>query len=338
MGSEKLKVIRFGIPGLDQLLGCPGQGDDTQARSGAPLESDSTTVCIVGADGSGKSILALHLVSRYIADASAAHGGVATRAIYVSTDAGYDKARSIWDGFRLDAPDTRRNPLDDDGETRHPALQIGLRICDPSSTTDGTLLANQICDSPFQRNIAFIDLTRSAMDDAWAFLYQLAGAVEMNPDGPKHILVLDTVDGLEATVRTPADHDQQLARRARITRLMRVVQDRCHVVFVTEELARGERLPEEFVSDMVLRLRGIEVNGHSRRTIAVEKLGTGRRPGRWLPPAMPLRMPSRSRIPMIPWSLGRMGRTRRPTRGCQHTNIKAMSRSTLHSIPAITVG
>jgi hypothetical protein len=39
MGSEKLKVIRFGIPGLDQLLGCPGQGDHWRAIP--PLSASS---------------------------------------------------------------------------------------------------------------------------------------------------------------------------------------------------------------------------------------------------------------------------------------------------------
>lgn len=109
MGTDGLEIIRFGIPGLDRLLGQGKQRADGTWEYGATVERNhSTTVCIIGRDGTGKSVLALHLVSRYLADAKGANEASKIGCIYVSTDLSFSKARSIWMAFGLDKPNLRK--------------------------------------------------------------------------------------------------------------------------------------------------------------------------------------------------------------------------------------
>src|SRR5258708_713253 len=91
------KFLRFGIPTLDELIGqfredkdkgptffgIDFSPDDTLDSNPAPTDvklegaasqvidnrrSDSTSICIIGPDGTGKSVFGMHLASRYLAD------------------------------------------------------------------------------------------------------------------------------------------------------------------------------------------------------------------------------------------------------------------------------
>ena len=57
-------ILSFGIPKLDELFG-------RYSATGEPgicaEAGESVSVCLVGADGTGKSVLALHLASQYAA-------------------------------------------------------------------------------------------------------------------------------------------------------------------------------------------------------------------------------------------------------------------------------
>ena len=57
--------LRFGIPNLDRLIGRP-----FEYKWGLKLEKpdNPVTICIIGPDGTGKSLFGLHLASRYAAD------------------------------------------------------------------------------------------------------------------------------------------------------------------------------------------------------------------------------------------------------------------------------
>ncbi|HWW76099.1 MAG TPA: ATPase domain-containing protein, partial [Pyrinomonadaceae bacterium] len=63
---------------------------------------------------------------------------------------------------------------------------------------------------------------------------------------------------------------EKSTRRSRIAQVMRLAANKCHLLFVVEE-AKRERLPEEFVTDAVIRLRNIETHGYLRRTVEIEK-------------------------------------------------------------------
>src|SRR5258708_19135974 len=86
-----LKFLRFGIPTLDELIGqfkvksedkdhiffgidfSPDDAlDSNPAATGVKLDGarrpDSTSICVIGPDGTGKSVFGMHLASRYLAD------------------------------------------------------------------------------------------------------------------------------------------------------------------------------------------------------------------------------------------------------------------------------
>ena len=89
-------AFKFGITDLEDLL----EPDKSQKRNA--LSSGT----IIGPDGSGKSILALHLASKYLLE-NKDNGKISPHVIYVSTDLSYDQARKTWKDFGLDEPDRR---------------------------------------------------------------------------------------------------------------------------------------------------------------------------------------------------------------------------------------
>src|SRR5579872_6286412 len=99
--NEARLIIQFGIPTLDELLG--KSGDDVAEpihRFGLRLQNAGTSsLCIVGPDGTGKSVLGLHLASRYAAQTFSVTGdspdGVPA-ILYISTDLNFKKAEAVW--------------------------------------------------------------------------------------------------------------------------------------------------------------------------------------------------------------------------------------------------
>jgi len=98
-----VKQIRFGIPTLDNLF--LGNEKRDLAPGGVVLpevngRTERTSMCIVGPDGSGKSLFALHLASRYAADVAVSMSRLQSpspHVIFVSTDFSYARAQSAWD-------------------------------------------------------------------------------------------------------------------------------------------------------------------------------------------------------------------------------------------------
>src|SRR5579862_4810612 len=122
---KKNLLLHFGIPSLDRLLGRrdnegnstntrvhqpadPAQegrnsgGNSTSALCGLFIDEGkdgrfaSTSLCIVGPDGAGKSVLGLHLASRYAAQTFQRSCGDLPAILYVSTDLNYHKAYAVW--------------------------------------------------------------------------------------------------------------------------------------------------------------------------------------------------------------------------------------------------
>src|SRR5258707_995865 len=93
--------ITFGIPSLDELIGTiaePGFRVPSEREHSATLSS-SSSFCIIGPDGAGKSVLALHLVSTFAA--AVRRVSDTSKVLYVSTDLTYGMADSIWQNFAL---------------------------------------------------------------------------------------------------------------------------------------------------------------------------------------------------------------------------------------------
>lgn len=103
------QFLAFGVPSLDELLGRPNDsGDPLEFGIILPSKAESTSLCLIGPDGTGKSVLALHLASQYAALSDEPE----TRNLYVSTDLSFDRAKETWKNFALDKPAKRLMELE----------------------------------------------------------------------------------------------------------------------------------------------------------------------------------------------------------------------------------
>lgn len=276
-------TIRFGIPALDQLI----SGRES-APGGIPIERGrSSTLSILGPDGTGKSVLGLHLASHYLLDHCKCER--LPIVLYVSTDLSYSIARDrTWTPFGLEYPADRTIPFTDDSETGskadHPCISLHqlLPLGDVSALSERTEVLSgfinraRLLRNPFQ--VGFVDLAANTAGDDWGFINRVLailpdphGQPSVHKDAPLHLLVIDAVEGFETLVGDLDAYGQVSSRRARIAQITRSAHNKCHVAFIVEESADEKRLPEEFVTDVVIRLRKKTVGDYIRRTVEVEK-------------------------------------------------------------------
>jgi KaiC/GvpD/RAD55 family RecA-like ATPase len=266
------QLFRFGIPSLDRLLGhresSPQPTNPQVDDFGVELadETATTSFCLIGQDGTGKSVLALHLTSRYLADCHPEGGGCGTKVLYVSTDLTFSKAEQIWNKFDLGNPKGRKNPFDEAYSTGAPS-KLDLKQVKVGDAQD---LAHYL-RSPLPPTVAFVDLAEASVGDDWAFLNRTLAGLD-DAALPRHLLVIDAIEGFETLVGERDAYGEKHSRRSRIAQVMRLAARRCHVVFIVEEAEEGVRQPEEFVTDVVIRLRKVEINRYSRRTVEIEKV------------------------------------------------------------------
>jgi KaiC/GvpD/RAD55 family RecA-like ATPase len=275
--------LKFGIPTLDELLEIPATAN--QGRVGA------TSLALLGPDGCGKSVLALHLASRYRAQcfaklqqASKAHDQTLPLIIYVSSDFQYESAETVWNAFGLGQPNQREIPFErmpgKIGRMIAGILSVGLKELVPEGTDDKSevkfLRKPEKIASP--NSIGFLDLARHTAGDDWKFVNSLLVKLEGVPqprldDGTQlhHLVIIDSVAGFETFVGKLDAHGLEQTRRARIAQCMRNAAPHSHLVFVVEEPDEGTRLPEEYVTDVVVRLRSRREGGRNLRTVEVEK-------------------------------------------------------------------
>ena len=292
-------VLRFGIHSLDRLIGTIGSpghemhGIDlskpANPERGSQVEenlSGGSSICLAGPDGTGKSVLSLHLASQYLADClreSTAGKPRSPKVLYISTDLTYSMALKGWNHFALDIPFKRKEPLVElkEGRPRPQELQVEVRLQpyfpsgdensppsvvsyleDCSPTSDGRVIKGEVC---------FVDLSSSTAGDDWGFVHRLLASLE-TPDrkDPRHLVLLDAVEGFETLVGDLNAFGEKSSRRSRIAQVMRLVSGKCHVLLVVEE-SHEQRFPEEFVTDVVVRLRNVETGRYLRRTVEIEK-------------------------------------------------------------------
>jgi len=286
--------LRFGIPSLDELLDLRGKSQPTATAAKLrvhPVES----FAVVGADGSGKSVLALHMASRYHADAWALPAlrdrPRTPRILYVSSDLRYGAALQVWENFRLDRPNTRHVPFEriPDSMGRYwieeKKTYESLCLRELKTSTDQPGDARALMDyllppsgDAEPAEIGFLDLATHTAGDDWNFVNGLLAkldSIKSCQDGNgvclPHLVIIDSVLGFETFVGRLDAYGTEQSRRARIAQCIRNAGIHCHLVFVVEEPNEREHLPEEFVTDVVLRLRQRKRGSGVTRTLEIEK-------------------------------------------------------------------
>jgi KaiC/GvpD/RAD55 family RecA-like ATPase len=296
----KPRVLRFGIQSLDRLIGTVKSDADNEVVHGIdvtdPEESSggrpkglpiTSSICLAGPDGTGKSVLSLHLVSTYLADCVAEcletkKACPDVKVLHISTDLTYKMALKGWKHFALDTPFKRKEPLVELREGRrrpvNPEITITLEQYYASGgggAAKGIVKYLEdycpIKDGQFKPEVCFVDLASSTAGDDWGFVHRLLSTLDdANTGEPRHLVVLDAVEGFETLVGERNAFGEKSSRRARIAQAMRLASAKSHLVLVVEE-GRQQRFPEEFVTDVVIRLRNINTGRYMRRTVEIEK-------------------------------------------------------------------
>jgi KaiC/GvpD/RAD55 family RecA-like ATPase len=270
--------LRFGIPSLDKLIGSHDEGHYgiklTPNEKGQEIE-DATGICIMGPDGTGKSVFALHLASQYLADCLDEKAGNSKIELpniyYISTDLNHGKATKIWNNFALNGPFDRRVPFEKvefspDADSLK-ETEITLEPYNPQNVvkynSHGEDRRHKVC---------FIDLAATTAGDDWGFVHRLLALMQQPVKGhPRHLVIIDAIEGFETYVGQLDAFGEASSRRARIAQLARLAVKKTHMLLIVEEMRMMERLPEEFVTDIVIRLRNVESNKYLRRTVEIEK-------------------------------------------------------------------
>jgi len=272
-----VSILRFGIPSLDSLI--DNGRKPPAAEAGESVQS--TSLSIIGPDGTGKSILGLYLAAHYLFDHRS--DKQPPLVLYVSTDLSYSMAyRRTWVPFALNYPGKRIVPFDDaglahargDGEAK-----IGLTKLRPlseDSTAEADVTVSAFINGKRSQagilEVGFVDLAANTAGDDWGFINRMLALLPSpGKGGTPHLMLLDAVEGFETLVGDLDAYGQISSRRSRIAQIMRSAHDKCHLVFIAEEPSEERRIPEQFVTDVVLRLRKRIAGDYIRRTLEVEK-------------------------------------------------------------------
>lgn len=286
-----VRAIRFGIPSLDELLGPTRLNGIPYGMSlGEDGDKETAAICIFGTEGTGKSVLALHLAFRYAADSLIGLLPARPVVLYASSDFGYAKASRVWKHFKLDQPFNREIPFcgnKDRMEYGKEQDQVKLKLLSPllerkggragqgplSRFLLGKVSSNAGGPSQHLAEVGFIDISSHTAGDDWSFLNRLLAVLSTpEDDQPRHMLIIDSVDGLESSVGEIDAFGGRRSRRSGISQLARAASEKSHMVFVSEEPQEGSRLTEEFVSDVGIHLRRNVSKGYAQSTIEVQKV------------------------------------------------------------------
>ena len=299
MAEPEGDLLQFGIPTVDWLFGVPHRakpltGDFVEIHGatncGISVEPNHTTsLCLIGPDGTGKSLLALHFAARYAFHAHNLRAGVAKdiakrmpHILYASTDLSFGKAKDHWNNFGLHYYQ-HFNPFPWRAESCYSPIE--LKSYEPVTLSSQKGKDKHLAEY-FQQvseteekasdglmpEVAFINLESATAGDDWGFLNRVIALLPPVTFGKHipHLLVIDAVEGLETMVGQTDAYGQVRPRRSRIAQIFRTAARKCHLVLVCEESA-AERLPEEFITDVVLRLHNRTNFEYHRRTLEITK-------------------------------------------------------------------
>jgi hypothetical protein len=285
------RPLQFGIPSFDVLFS-PGRqkheereaeqrGAYTPLNEGTPdyggrgirpSEPDGVaSLCLIGPDGTGKSVFGMHLAAQYMADLDIPKEPTpCPRVLYVSTDLKYEMAHTMWGNFKLDDPNGRFFPFHwgNAAARKYPGRKVKLKRLDPAHVEKAELDRRPTDEEAF---VYFVDLVSRSMGDDWNFVNRLLALLDSPPKGTPHLMVIDAVEGFETLVGDKDAFGETTSRRSRIAQIMRTASNRCHVCLIVEEPKAEARFPEEFVTDVVVRFRTTLVGSYLRRTLEIEK-------------------------------------------------------------------
>ncbi len=280
--------LRFGIPSFDKLLG--QHKENRKIEYGIHLGDkdeikDTTGICVIGPDGTGKSVLALHLASQYMADCLCeSHNGNSKdlpKIFYISTDLNHDKANKTWHNLGLNKPFGRNIPFETADYSNELSKNINLEHRTPQDVIEYIQASKKSTDA--EHEVCFIDLAANTAGDDWGFVTRLLALLKqpqtkndksdppIDKSHPRHLVIIDAVEGFETYMGNIDAFGEPTTRRARVAQLARLVAKKSHLLLIVEETRNMQRLPEEFVTDTVIRLRNAEFNKYLRRTLEIEK-------------------------------------------------------------------
>jgi len=290
--SKKNIPFGFGISDLDRLF-----------ENSSKLNVRQWSCAITGGNGSGKSILALHVAANYLANArenSSKDTPVKLpRVIYVSSDLSFEQAGAIWEGFGLDFMKARKAILEKAykefksqkeliefmlGEKPFGSGKIELNQIDPVNKEDVHRLLSYSHEPEGSElvKIHFLDLQRNTTGDDWAFLNSLTGFLgtesqrkvqgSENTKSFSDLIIIDAVEGLQTITGDIDAYGEGRSRRARVAQLARnCTATDTNLVFVIEKENDNIREPEQFITDYVFALRTKNDSDYIQRAIEIEK-------------------------------------------------------------------
>lgn len=206
------------------------------------------------------------------------------KVLYVSTDLRYGRAREVWENFWLDVPWNRHLPFDFkssiDFKRKHLEcpIHVSLQCLKPHEIAALETFLRPGCNGPAPAErkfgVGFLDLASNTAGDDWDLILRTVSGVRRGKHAPPNLLIVDSVAGFETLAGDWNAYGQAISRRTRLAQLIRAAGEAWSLVLVVEEPKPGEHSPEEFVTDMVLRLRREGIGEHARRTLEVEKART----------------------------------------------------------------
>jgi len=249
--------IEFGIPSIDQLIN-PFKQQSEYTKS---VKSQRESVCIIGPDGVGKSILAMHAASWYwLATSSDQDQSVSPIIIYASTDFRYKQFKEAWEAFGLHQPGKRASSLHelvdynfsdykslDDSKLRqlqeeldsssggNVDFEVNVKPAVPFDEVPDWLKKSQPREwssvekilSPSEEKgtspVWFLDIADFSGGDDWLMINRLCGMLSTVPanDYVPHLFILDAVEGIEAMTGEVDPYGSRHNRRSRVAQFMR---------------------------------------------------------------------------------------------------------------------
>lgn len=202
-----MSFLRFGIPSLDRIIN--NVKDDPY---GIPIAcNQSTSISIIGPDGTGKSVLALHIAAHYLFDQRLSSPPPIV--LCVSTDSSYSMAHDrTWKPFSLDNPGHRAVPFDDNPRKEMGSCGINEKIdlvrlrplgyekplvgknnewAVAGVTTVAGFLRRESAQQKENLQVGFVDLAANSAGDDWGFVNRvLASLPAPGAGGAVHLLIL----------------------------------------------------------------------------------------------------------------------------------------------------
>lgn len=276
--SKNSRLPEFQQPYPHNVPSEPNQGIRTQY----PM-----TISLSGSSGTGKSILALHFASVFLAEHKDEHPIV----LYISTDLSRKIAEKQIRAFGLDEPDNLKPHLKGYVESRVRVevvpvawnllqdgtllrtLTAGYRKTygQPSSAESVELPSLSDKDTETLRHLYFVDLQSGTSGDDWSYLERFFAEALPLIDGIGPILIVyDAIEGLD-TPDTGELPQSGHGRRQRLAQLLETTSGIANVIYTLEVADVPVNPQEEFVSDIAIHLRREPIGDDSRITLSITK-------------------------------------------------------------------